>query len=719
MSSRARAAGSTLRPGSPLRDLPGVGPVRARQLAEAGYRTVGDLLGHLPHRYEDRSTVRTVAEAVAAWRAEERGSVTLSGRLAGVRAIRVRRRGFSLVRGTLRDETGELPVVWFNRPYLARQADPETEYLLHGELRAPRGSDGDRREVRPELLNPSVEPVDRALHAGRVVPVYPAAGEIGPAAMRRLVDAALERLDPLSVPESLPEAVRSRHGLPPLGEALRDLHAPGPEADAAALCRRRSPAHRRLIYGELLEVQLALARLRSAREAHPKRHRHGPAARLAELAAELLPFRLTPGQERALSEIGADLARPVPMMRLLQGEVGCGKTAVAFLALVHAARSGLQGVLMAPTELLAEQHARNLAALTGGSGLRLALLTASNPELPAARQALARGEIDVAVGTHALIQERVAVPRLGLVVIDEQHRFGVDQRRRLPAKGARPDVLVMTATPIPRSLALTHYGELDLTAIDGLPPGRRPIATEVVGPAEREAVYERLARALDAGERAYVVFPRIGSDEDGEESDDGGGSWPALEREGAAVRRRLGVARTAVLHAGVEPEERARIVAALASGEVSALLATTVIEVGVDVPEASWMVIEGAERFGLAQLHQLRGRVGRGSRASRCIAIASRKDGERTEEGRRRLEVFAACSDGFRIAEEDLRIRGFGELLGTRQAGALGFRVADPVADAEWLEHARADAAAIVDRLGEPGFERLARRIERRLRRSP
>ncbi|MFP3941666.1 MAG: ATP-dependent DNA helicase RecG [Thermoanaerobaculia bacterium] len=689
-----------LRPGDPVGSLPGVGPVRAGHLAAAGIETVGDLLAHLPHRYEDRREVGTVARVLEAWRRDPRPRrATLRGRLERVRRIRLRRRRLSLVRARFEDGTGALPVIWFNRPYLPSRVAAGAEYLLHGELR-PAGGGGTEP---PELVNPSCEPAEESLHAGRIVPVYPAAGELGPAAMRRLLAAAFDRLDPESIRDALPPELRARHGLPAVGPALREIHRPGRDADVAALEERRAPAHRRLVYGELLELQLALAGLRRDRAREPRRQRYGAPDRLAALARKVLPFRPTGDQLRALEEIGRDLAAPWPMLRLLQGDVGSGKTAVAAMALLHAVESGLQAVLMAPTELLAEQHHRSLRGLLGGR-CRLGLVTASAPDAPEVRAALARGKIDLAVGTHALIQDGVEVPRLGLAVIDEQHRFGVVQRRSLQAKGRGADVLVMTATPIPRSLALTQYGELDLSVIAEMPPGRKPVATEVVPIRERREVYRRLTRALDRGERGYVVFSRI---------EDAGDRVPSLEACGPTVREWLGSGRTAVLHGGTDPGERDRTVAAFAAGEVSALLATTVVEVGVDVPEATWMVIEGAERFGLAQLHQLRGRVGRGRAASRCVAVA----GESTETGRRRLDVFAGCTDGFRIAEEDLRIRGFGELLGTRQAGVLGFRVADPVADREWLERARRDAEELLDRLNEPGLAALRRRVERRLAR--
>jgi ATP-dependent DNA helicase RecG len=392
------------------------------------------------------------------------------------------------------------------------------------------------------------------------------------------------------------------------------------------------------------------------------------------------------------------------MLRLLQGDVGSGKTIVAALALVVALESGLQGAFMAPTEILAEQHYRTLQGLLG-ERYRLGLVTASASDLAATREALGRGEIQLAVGTHALIQEGLTLPRLGLVVIDEQHRFGVSQRQRLEQKGRRPDVLVMTATPIPRSLALTAYGDLELSILDELPPGRRPIVTEVVPASRRSQVYRRLAEELSAGARAYVVFPLIEESERvAAESLEGRGEW---------VRERLGEVPAAVLHGRLGSDEREQALRDFAAGRVKVLIATTVIEVGLDVPEATVMILESAERFGLSQLHQLRGRVGRGERPSRCVAI----HGRLTPEARRRLEVFASTLDGFEVAEADLEIRGPGDLLGTRQAGLPRLRAAHLVEDREWLERAREDARALLPRLEEAALGPLRQRVEPRARR--
>jgi ATP-dependent DNA helicase RecG len=584
-------------------------------------------------------------------------------------------------------------VVWFNRPYLAEQTDAGAEYILYGPVRE--GNDG------PELLNPSCERVadgeeGGALHGGRIAPVYPAVGALGPPFFRRLMGQLVAALDlSRQVPERLPEEVLARHGLPRLGEALRALHDPGPDADIEALCHRRSPAHLRLVYEELLDLQVRLALQRAAEEV-PRTLFYRVDDALRGVARGVLPFRLTGAQKRALREIVGDLQGPAPMLRLLQGDVGSGKTLVAALALVVALENGFQGAFMAPTELLAEQHYANLERLLGHR-YRLGLFTGSASDSGALRRRLAAGEVQLAVGTHALIQEGVEFRRLGLAVVDEQHRFGVAQRGLLRSKGGeadRPDLLVMTATPIPRSLALVAYGDLPVSVIDELPPGRLPIATEVLPARQRAAVYRRLREELAAGGRAYIVFPRI------EESADGAASVEVL---GEKVRASLKGISTAVLHGRMPRAERDRAMRAFAAGEVQALLATTVIEVGVDVPEATWMVIESAERFGLAQLHQLRGRVGRGSRPSVCVAL----HGKLTEDARQRLEAFGSTTDGFVLAEADLAIRGPGDLLGTRQAGLPELRVADLAEHRDWLVQARDDARELLGRLDGPALAGL------------
>ncbi len=667
---------------------------------------------HLPFRYEDRRAISSVAEVLSCGATERFAGVV--GRVEQLSTVAVRKRGLSLVRGVVRDDSGELPVVWFNRPFLAQQIAPDVPYLLWGALRSARSAGAKGKGIKKspsleppglELLNPSCERAESAIIGARIAPVYPALGRFSTVVLRRLLDTALERLDLAAIlPEHMPAELRARYALPPLAQAIGYLHRPPDDADLAALAARRAPAQLRLIYGELLDFQLEIARFRALATRAPRVHRYRIDDRVRAAARAILPFALTGAQKRVLGEIAADLKGPHPMLRLLQGDVGSGKTIVAALALAIAAENGLQGAFMAPTELLAEQHFASLSRLLGGR-YRVGLLTASAADPKARRGALAQGEIQIAVGTHALIQEGIRFARLGLAVVDEQHRFGVAQRRLLQAKGDRPDLLVMTATPIPRSLTLALYGDLDLSELDELPPGRSPIATEVVAASRRRAVYARLGSELRAGARAYIVFPLI---EESEEVDAG-----SLAELGQTIRRQFPDVPSAALHGRLPATEREAILRAFAAGTIRLLVATTVIEVGIDVPEATWMVIESAERFGLAQLHQLRGRVGRGSAPSRCVAL----HGRLSEVGRRRLSIFGETGDGFRIAEADLAIRGPGELLGTRQSGVPLFRVADLLADEEWLGVARDDAAALLARWDDPDLSALTARIDARVRR--
>jgi ATP-dependent DNA helicase RecG len=665
--------------------LRGVGPARARVLAEAGYLTARDLLFHLPQRYEDRREARPVAAAVAG------ASFTFRGRLTGLRRIFTRRRGFTLVRGFLEDGTGRLPVVWLNRPYLTNQVTEGEEYVLHGAVR--------QTKAGLELLNPSCDRADAGAGEARIVPVYPAAGGVGSAAMAKILAAVLAQADLPAIPETLPEELLRRYGLPPLGESLQAVHHPREDAHFEALNERSTLEQQRLIYGELLELQIRLALLREREKGEPRRRRYRIDAKLRRTLRKIPPFPLTGAQERVVEEILADLEAGHPMRRLLQGDVGSGKTIVAALALAAVVESGFQGAFMAPTELLAEQHYANLERLLG-SRYRLVLLTGSAAEAGRLRSGLASGEAQLAVGTHALIQETVEFRRLGLAVIDEQHRFGVAQRALLREKGDRPDLLVMTATPIPRSLALTAYGDLPVSTLDEMPPGRSPVRTEVVPVRRRQEIYARLREAVEAGARAYVVAPLI------EES--GRLAAASLEEVEKQVRESLPGSSIAVLHGRMPAPERERTMHAFAAGEVRVLVATTVIEVGVDVPEATWMVIESAERFGLAQLHQLRGRVGRGADPATCVAI----HGRLSEAARRRLEVFASTLDGFVIAEEDLALRGPGDLMGTRQAGLPTLRAARLPEDWDWLLRAREDARELLERLDEAALAALGQVVQ-------
>ena len=672
-----------------LSELRGLGPARCRELAAAGFETVGDLLFHVPTRYEDRRQISRAAEARTV------GEVyTLVGRLTNVQRVRSRRRRVDLVRAIFEDDSGSIPVTWFNRSYLARQAQADHSYLICGPVTARGGG--------VQMVNPSCESADSSVHGGRVVPVYSAVGSLGPAFLRRILARILDALDPAAlVPEHLPAPLLARRGLPPIGEALVELHRPSADADVEALNDGRGGARGRLLYGEFLDLQLVLGLVRAQRVEEVKPHRYRIDDQVREVARSILPFRLTGAQRRSVKEIVDDLQRPSPMLRLLQGDVGSGKTIVAALALVVAMESGLQTAFMAPTELLAEQHFQSLSKLLAGR-YSLGLLTGSAEAIDERRRQVEAGELQLAVGTHALIQESVVFDRLGLCVIDEQHRFGVAQRQALQQKGDRPDMLVMTATPIPRSLALTAYGDLELSVIDELPPGRTPIETRIVPEAERRQAYDLLASRLEAGEQAYVVFPLI------EESDKVRAA--SIASLGDRVRRYVGRHRSEILHGKVRPEDRDRIMRAFSTGEIKVLVATTVIEVGVDVPQATVMVIESAERFGLAQLHQLRGRVGRGAAASVCIAI----HGNLGEDGELRLAAFGRTTDGFELADVDLELRGPGELLGRRQSGLPGFRLANLVRDRVWLMRAREDAAGLVARWQDDDLAALRRRIEPR-----
>ncbi len=671
--------------GAPLATLRGVGPARARALSERGYQSVEELLFHLPARYEDRRLLSTVEDLTAA------GSYTLLARIRSLSRVRVRRRGLSLVRGVVEDATGSVPAVWFNRPYLPNQIEEEAEYLLHGELRV-RGDGW-------ELLNATCERPDAAVMTRGVVPIYPSISGLGASTLRGLMRQVLELAAlPDSVPEYLPPELLKRRDLPRLGQALLELHQPAEEVDVDELNARLTGAHRRLAYGEFLDQQIELGLSRADVRGQAKGHRYRERPQLDDLLDSLPPFELTAAQRGATAEIFADLVGDRPMLRLLQGDVGCGKTIVAALALAAAASSGLQAALMAPTEILAEQHFRTLRQLFP-EDLELALLTGSVDDGDSIRDAVAAGRVGVVIGTHALIQRGVEFDRLGLVVVDEQHRFGVGQRRALQAKGARADLLVMTATPIPRSLALAVYGDLDLSIIDEMPPGRQPVDTRVVAYSKQDKVYSWLERRLAKGSQAYIVLPLI------EESEKV--TAASIDLRGDELAKRLSGYAPAVLHGRTPPEERRRILDGFDDGSIRVLIATTIVEVGLDVERADIMVIESAERFGLSQLHQLRGRVGRGDAQAYCVALHH----ELNEIAEQRLRAFAATTDGFELAEADLAIRGHGDLIGTRQAGAPLFRVADLVRDRRLLEQARRDARELLrERPQMPS--RLLRRLE-------
>ena len=552
------------------------------------------------------------------------------------------------------------------------------------------GSDGGSAEDEDaeggdeSALEEPTDPALAAIHVGRRVPVYRKLGEFRTKRLREIIHAVLSRLSDGDFPETLPGDLVDRQRLVGRAQAVRRIHFPVEDAPLADYERARSPAHLRLIFEEFFWVSLALTLRRAEREKEPKGALIELSEEQRERLPEVLPFDLTGAQERAVARILEDMQSDAPMNRLLQGDVGSGKTAVALLAMLAAMQNGYQAALMAPTEILAEQHARNIKRMLAPTEYRVELLTGSlrAAEKKRLHAALASGEIHAAVGTHALIQEAVEFHRLGLVVIDEQHRFGVLQRAALRERGYNPDVLVMTATPIPRSLAMTAYGDLDVSVIDELPPGRTPIKTVVVGEDKRAGVYKGIEREIRLGRQAYVVYPLVEESEKMDLKD----ATRMFEHLRDRVFPHFAVG---LLHGKMKPSEKEEVMRRFSEGETQILVATTVVEVGVDVPNASVMIVEHAERFGLSQLHQLRGRVGRGAEQSYCVLLASDKQ---TSVARERLGIMEETNDGFRIAEKDLEIRGPGEVMGTRQSGVPMFRVGNLVRDLHILEEARREA---------------------------
>ncbi|HXI02000.1 MAG TPA: ATP-dependent DNA helicase RecG, partial [Candidatus Saccharimonadales bacterium] len=628
MAGRSAGAGGGSRPldpSSPLRYIRGIGPSKAEALAEKGFLTAGDLLLHLPFRYEDRTRFLPISGLRA-----DCGGVTISGRVLSCSLFTTSRRRMRIVRALVDDGTGTIEGVWFNQPFIRDHLHEGVDVVLYGYPARSQGRRGALQMVAPEWELVTREPGDE-IHAGRIVPVHRRLPGLSPKALRRIIHTILEAL-PAEMPDPIPADLRGRLGLMGRAEALRRTHFPAEGTDMAALQTFRTPAHLRMIFEEffLLQVALALSRRHAAEVKRGFRYRVNE--KIRRRLGGVLPFRLTAAQRRVLQEIGDDLKRAGPMHRLLQGDVGSGKTIVALLAMLLAVENGHQAVLMAPTEILAEQHYRGLGKLLEGKGYRPILLTGA-VKGAARRQTLAGiagGFWQLVVGTHALIQESVVFHRLGIVVVDEQHRFGVVQRAALREKGTHPDVLVMTATPIPRSLCLTVYGDLDLSILDEMPPGRRPVRTFRRKEAARPRIYEFVRRQIRQGRQAYIVLPLV---EESGESD-----LKAAVRMAADLERSFPDTSVGLVHGRLDAAERDATMKSFAAGEIELLVATTVIEVGIDVPNASVMVIENAERFGLSQLHQLRGRVGRGPHASWCILIES---GSLTPEAEARLSIMA------------------------------------------------------------------------------
>ncbi len=675
-----------------LQFLKGVGPQVAATLEKLELRTVGDLLRHLPRRWEDRSHFRRVSDV------QSGEYVTVRGRIIAATTKYPKPR-VQITEVLLDDEGSALKLLWFNQPYLEKTFKTlqlgNRSVVAYGQAR--------RSGWAIEIQNPEWEELGEdgdTLSANRIVPIYPATEGIRQARLRRMVDSVLKS-HLTCIQESLPPEVALRHLLVSARTATRNIHFPDTQADLAA-------ARRRLIFEEffLLQVLLALRRRANSHEARGIPFTIDP-ERLRSDLAEIVPFQLTGAQQRAIGEIAADLSSGRAMNRLLQGDVGSGKTMVALAAMLMAVENGYQAALMAPTEILAGQHAIVLRRLLEPLGISVELSLGSQgaKEKREVRERLEGGQSRLAVGTHALIQEGVEFAKLGLVIIDEQHRFGVLQRQALAKKGQRPHVLVMTATPIPRTLTLTLYGDLDVSVLDELPPGRKPITTHWKTQDKRDQVYAAAQRLLSEGRQVYIVCPLI---EESEKLQ----AKSATQLSEHIANDVFPQYRVGLLHGQMKPDEKDATMARFKAHELDILVSTTVIEVGIDVPNASVIIIEDAERFGLAQLHQLRGRVGRGQHASFCILVAEPK----TDEGRARMDVMTQTRDGFRIAEEDLRLRGPGEFYGTRQSGLPEFLIADIINDMDILTETRETAFQLVEddpKLEKPDNRLLRHALER------
>ena len=688
---------------TPVQYVKGVGPRLAEILATKGIATVGDLLNYLPFRYEDRLNPRGIAELRAGEMATVIGEVRTSGLF--------RTRKMPIFQLTVGQGRSKLRCLWFHGAYLQDKFKPGQLIALYGKVEQD-SRRGELQIVQPqfEMLgdaggNGAEDKAAASLEVGRIVPIYESAGQGRVTArwFRRVIRTALDDLTP-DLAETIPAAVRSRLALVSPREALWKVHWPEAGESLADLQSSRTPAHIRLIFEELFFVELGLELKRRQQKAQT-----GIAFRLDDRVREaikkILPFHPTAAQKRVLKEIADDMQKPYPMRRLLQGDVGSGKTIIGFQAAIIAIENGCQVALMAPTEILAQQHYFSARRILEGAGYRIVLLTGSleADRKREIRRHIAQGNAQLVIGTHALLEEKVEFAKPGLVIVDEQHRFGVMQRLKLMKKSgegsdpsaspgqalsspAEPDVLVMTATPIPRTLALTLYGDLDLSVLDELPPGRTPIVTRRITDDRSPEVWDFVRKQAAKGHQVYVVYPVIEENEETELK-------AAIKMYRELSEKVFADLKVGLLHGRLDSEVKDQVMGMFQKGELQILVATTVIEVGVDVPNATVMVIEHAERFGLAQLHQLRGRIGRGAAKSYCILMTG---GKVTEEGERRLDAMVRTNDGFQIAELDLELRGPGEFFGTRQAGMPSFRVANLIRDRQLLELAKREAAAVM-----------------------
>jgi len=730
-----------LEPSTPVQYVKGIGPRLADIVASKGIHTVDDLLHYLPFRYEDRVNPRTIAEL----RPGEMATVIAEVRTSGL----FRTRKMPIFQMTAGQGRTRLRCIWFNGAYLKDKFQPGQMVALYGRVEDNRG-ELELKQPQFEILGEAEgEAADQkaaaSLEIGRIVPIYETAGQgrLTSRWFRRIIHRTLESL-PAELPEGIPSAIRKRLNLIAPRQALWQVHWPDEGESLQSLMNWRTPAHIRMIFEELFFIELGLELKRREQKAQT-----GIAFelndRVREAIKKILPFHPTGAQKRALKEIAGDMQKPFPMRRLLQGDVGSGKTLVAFEAAIIAIENGYQIALMAPTEILAQQHYFSARRILEPSGYRIVLLTGSleDDRKREIRRHIAQGSAQLVIGTHALIEQKVEFAKLGLVIVDEQHRFGVLQRFKLMKKSgdaeagsdhvatsaltepalsdrtkrgsrmgsaerssatsAEPDVLVMTATPIPRTLALTLYGDLDLSTLDEMPPGRTPIVTRRVGDERADEVWHFVRKQVTAGHQAYVVYPVIEENEDNELK-------AAMKMYGELSKKVFPDLNVAVLHGRMDSDLKEQVMRLFQQGKIQILVSTTVIEVGVDVPNAAVMVIEHAERFGLAQLHQLRGRIGRGAAKSFCILMTG---GKVSEEAERRLDEMVRTNDGFKIAELDLEMRGPGEFFGTRQAGLPSFQVASLIRDRDLLELAKKEAAAT---LAGPNTEISQNEIDRALK---
>ncbi len=686
----------------PVQYIKGVGPHRAKLLARLGINTVRDAIFYLPFRYEDRSCIQKIAQL----KSNEINAVKGRVLKADIIIPNPRKPKLQIFELVISDGSGILIAKWFNQSYLKKIFKKGQDVVLYGTVRYNYWGTGF------EIINPDYEIFDENeegtnpsngvynaasfIHTGRIVPIYRSTDGLSQKILRSIMYEIVNKTVS-SIQDPVPSEIIKAYNLSDLKESILNIHFPSQTSSIEALNSGKSIYHQRLAFDELFTLQIGLAAIKSGGVLE-KGISFCPDGRYIERLMKRLPFELTGAQQRVFKEILDDMRSPIPMNRLLQGDVGSGKTIVALMSMLSAVESGYQAALMAPTEILAEQHYINIHRLIEDLGLKVQLITGSNKDILRTDHLV---DADIVIGTHALIQEKVRFKKLGFIVIDEQHRFGVMQRAALRRKGLNPDTLIMTATPIPRTLAMTLYGDLDYSVIDELPPNRSPIITRLFYERNKGEIYDLMIQEIEKGRQAYVVYPVI------EESENRDIKSATLGAE--LLRKRFPHLRVGLIHGRMKASERELVMRDFKNGDIKILVSTTVIEVGVDVPNATLMVIIHAERFGLAQLHQLRGRVGRGANQSYCILLCYSGG----EDARRRLEVMVKTTDGFKLAEDDLRIRGPGEFFGTRQSGMPDLKVANLLRDGKLLEIARKAAFSLIKR--EPhldGYPLLRRTVE-------